>query len=155
PQTVSKIKTNLNLNQLAKNGTAVANVANGGSAAGAADWYAWGLQDGADQGLGGDDVTSVGAQSFPSAGYMQVAIATANRFSNPSDFEFDVLVDVNGDGKDDYDVVAVNFGLLTTGSPDDQYAVAVINQHTEDGSIHWLADAPLDGSSVVMRVDFD
>jgi subtilisin family serine protease len=155
PQTVSKVHTSLNADKLAKAGTAIATTSNDGKVAGDADWYAWGLKDSKDSGLGGDDITAVGVQAVdagPLGRVLQFAIATDNRFSNPSDFEFDIFVDVNGDGVDDYDVVGVNFGLITAGAPDGQFAVAVFDLRTGKGAIRFLGDAPLDGSTVVLPV---
>jgi minor extracellular serine protease Vpr len=151
PQTVSKVNTSLNADKLVKIGAAIATTSNDGKAAGTADWYAWGLQDSKDHGLGGDDVTSVGVQALP--GMVNFAISTANRFSNPSDFEFDVYVDVNGDGTDDYDVVGVNLGLVSTGTPDANFATVVFNLATGDGTINYLADAPFDSSTIVLPAD--
>ena len=50
---------------------------------GTADWYAWGLSDGTDKGLGSDDVRNVGVQAFP--GVLAFAIATQHRWSNAGD----------------------------------------------------------------------
>ena len=56
------------------------------------------------------------------------AISTTKRWSNAAQNEFDVLVDVDNDGNPDYDVVAADFGSLTTGTPTGVDAVAVV-QH--------------------------
>jgi minor extracellular serine protease Vpr len=150
PQTVSQVRTSLNADKLAKVGAAIATTTNGGVAGGTADWYAWGLTDPTEKSLAGDDIVAVGAQAWN--GGLAFAIDVANRVSNPSDYEYDVYVDVNGDGKDDYDVVAVNFGLITAGTPDGQFAVAVIDLRSGDGSIEFLADATYDGSTIVLPV---
>jgi minor extracellular serine protease Vpr len=152
PQTVSHISTGLNAGQLGRTGSTTATVTNtDGATAGAADWYAWGLTDGKDQGLGSNDVRAVGAQAFP--GVMAFAVSTRHRWSNSAADEFDILVDVNGDGVDDYDVVGADLGGLTTGTSSGQLAVAVFDLRTGSGSIDFLADAPLDSSTLVLPVD--
>jgi subtilisin family serine protease len=152
PQAISHIDTNIDARQLARTGSATATVTNrNGATTGAADWYAWGLTDGRDRSLGSNDVRAVGAQAFP--GVIAFAISTQNRWSNAASDEFDVLVDVNGDGVDDYDVVAADLGALTTGSSNGTVAVAVFNLATGAGSIQFLADALTDSSTMVLPVN--
>src|SRR5262249_37411568 len=92
----------------------------------------------------------VGAQAFP--GFVVFAIQTNHRWSNATMDEFDVYVDVNGDGTDDYDVVGADLGALTAGSDNGQDAVAVFNIHTGRGSIQFRADAPTDSNTIVLPV---
>jgi minor extracellular serine protease Vpr len=149
PQATSNITARLDTETLAETGTATATVRNSrGVATGEADWYAWGLSDGRDRGLGSNDVRSVGAQAWP--GGLAFAIGTQNRWSNAATNEFDVFVDVNGDGKDDYDVVGVDYGLLTAGSASGLMATAVFDLRTGGGSIRFLADAPFNSSTIVL-----
>jgi hypothetical protein len=151
PQAVSHIATALDAKALAKNGSATATVTNkNGAGTGTADWYAWGLTDGRDKGIGSNDVRAVGAQAFP--GILAFAISTQNRWSTAAADEFDILIDVNGDGVDDYDAVAADLGSLTTGTPNGEDAVAVFNLATGAGSIRFLADAPSDSSTIVLPV---
>jgi minor extracellular serine protease Vpr len=151
PQTVSDIQTSVNAGRLVSDGSATATVTNRSAVgAGTADWYAWGLSDGRDRSLGSNDVRAVGAQAFP--GVMAFAISTQNRWSNAASDEFDILVDVNGDGVDDYDVVAADLGALTTGTSNGTDAVAVFDLRTGSGSIQFLADAPTDSSTIVLPV---
>jgi hypothetical protein len=151
PQAVSQIKTSLNMNKLKKNGSAVATVSNtGAAAAGTADWYAWGLSDPKDKGLGANDLQAVGVQAFP--GVIAFGLSTYNRWSNAASVEFDVLVDVDGDNVDDYDVVGADLGALTTGTASGQMAVAVFDLTSGAGSIQFLADAPTDSSTLVLPV---
>jgi minor extracellular serine protease Vpr len=149
PQTISNISTNIDTKQLARTGAATATVTNkNGATTGTADWYAWGLSDGQDKGLGSNDVRAVGAQAFPDG--VAFAISTQNRWSNAAVNEFDVFVDVNGDGTDDYDVVGVDFGAVTAGSDDGRMATVVFDLRTGKGSIQFLADAPFDSSTIVL-----
>ena len=82
------------------------------------------------------------------------AISTTRRWSNASTNEFDVYVDVNGDGVDDYDVVGVDLGLLTAGEASGEMAVAVFDLRTGEGTLEFLADAPTDSSTLVLPVLF-
>jgi minor extracellular serine protease Vpr len=152
PQAVSKIDTKIDAGQLAKNLTADATITNAKKApvAGAADWYAWGLKDKKDPSLGSNDLAAVGVQAFP--GVVAFAIQTNHRWSNATMDEFDVRVDVNNDGTDDYDVVGADLGALTAGSDNGQDAVAVFDLRTGAGSIQFLADAPTDSSTIVLPV---
>ncbi len=157
PQEVSDVAVRaVNTNQLQRTGHTTVTVANNFhvAATGTADWYAWGIKDKRDHGLKSDDLKAVGAQSFPGDGLLAFAIATNHRWSNAAMNEFDVLVDVNGDGVPDYDVVAGDYGALTTGSFDGVDAVAVLDLNEGGGTIDYLADAPTDSSTIVLPVDF-
>jgi subtilisin family serine protease len=165
PQEVSQVDVrSVNTLQLQRTGHTNVTVANNFhvAATGTADWYAWGIKDKRDHGLKSDDLKAVGAQSFPTApapsgdgtGFLAFAIATNHRWSNAAMDEFDVLVDVNGDGAPDYDVVAGDYGALTTGDFDGVDAVAVFDLNEGGGTINYLADAPTDSSTIVLPVDF-
>jgi minor extracellular serine protease Vpr len=152
PQATSNISTKINAGTLGKTGTATATVTNtNGAITGSADWYAWGLADGTDKGLDSDDVRNVGVQAFP--GVLAFAVSTQHRWSNAGMDEFDIDVDVNGDGVDDYDVVGADLGALQTGTSSGQMAVAVFDLRTNAGSIQFLADAPTDSSTIVLPVN--
>ena len=155
PQAISRIETRLDGRALRKAGSAAATVTNrGGAIAGAADWYAWGLADKRDHGLHSNDLRAVGVQTFPLDGVLAFAISTNHRWSNAAANEFDIYVDVDGDGTPDYDVVGVDFGAITAGSFDGRMAVAVFPLHAGGGSIQFLADAPKDSSTLVLPVLF-
>jgi minor extracellular serine protease Vpr len=126
-----------------------------GAATGTADWYAWGLKEGRSKGLSSDDLISAGAQSYPSDGIAVFSLSVARPWSNPAETEYDVFVDVNGDGTPDYDVVSVDLGLVTAGTANGQAAVAVFSLATGDGSIEFLTQANFNGNSMVLPVLFD
>ncbi len=152
PQAVSNVTTTMSPKQLAKNHTADATVSNvGGVVTGNADWYAWGLSDPRDAGIGSNDVKAVGVQSFP--GLVVFALDTWKRWSNAAANEYDVYVDVNGDSVDDYAVVEADFGSLLTGNPTGVPAVAVFDLRTGSGTIDYLADAPTNSTTMVLPVD--
>lgn len=125
-----------------------------GAARSVADWFAWGLKDHRDHALRSDDLQDAGVQSFPSSGFVFFALSTAHRWSNPAEDEFDVLVDTNGDGHFDYDVVAADHGLLTAGVADGEDVVAVFNLATGTGTIRFLATADFNGSTMELPVLF-
>jgi minor extracellular serine protease Vpr len=120
--------------------------------AGTADFYAWGLR-GDHANLGSIGLRAVGVQSFadPINGQMLVfALNNFARSSNPVTNVYDLFLDVNGDGIPDYDVEAVDLGLLTTGSFNGELVVAVFNLATGSGVLEFFATAPTDGSTVLL-----
>jgi minor extracellular serine protease Vpr len=122
------------------------------SVPGTADFYAWGLR-GNNSNLGSVGLRAVGVQSFvdPAAGQILVfAVNTFARTSNPATTIYDLYVDVNGDGKPDYDIEAADLGLLTAGAASGQMVVAVFNLATGSGVLEFLATAPTDGTTVLM-----
>ncbi|HEY3542030.1 MAG TPA: S8 family serine peptidase [Gaiellaceae bacterium] len=158
PNALSNVHTSISTGQL-KSGSAAATITNNGAVAGNADWYAWQISDPKERGLGANDVTSVGVQTFPGAKQLAFAISTSQTWTNGATQEFDVLVDKNGDGAPDYDVVAGDFGAITTGTFNGEDVVAVFpidkDGNFGPGSIRYLTDAPTDSSTVVLPVDFD
>jgi subtilisin family serine protease len=142
--------------QLSQKGSAQVTIQNRhGVVPGNADWYAWGLKDHRDRGLRSDDLKAAGVQSFPQDHFMAFAISTAHRWSNAAMNEMDVLVDVNNDGTPDYDVVAVDHGLLTAGEADGVDVTAVFDLNTGAVGFRYQTDAPTDSSTMVLPVDFD
>jgi minor extracellular serine protease Vpr len=127
----------------------------GGAIAGNGDFYEWGLS-GTRQGVRFFDVRAVGVQSnvVGSDSLLVFAVNTFDRFSQPSQGEFDILLDTDGDGVPDYDVFAVDQGIVTgTGHFNGQMVVGVANLKTHRASLtKFLADAPTDGSTVLIPV---
>jgi minor extracellular serine protease Vpr len=165
PQSVSDVDVHsINTSQLRRTGSTNVTVTNSHfvAATGTADWYAWGIKDSRDHGLKSNDLKAVGVQSFPTApapsgdgtGLLAFAIATNHRWSNAAMDEFDINVDVNGDGVPDYDVAEADYGALTTGVFDGVAAVAVFDLNEGGGTINYLADSPTDSSTMVLPVDF-
>ncbi|TLY64806.1 MAG: peptidase S8 and S53 subtilisin kexin sedolisin [Gammaproteobacteria bacterium] len=127
-----------------------------GSVAGSADFYAWGLR-GTHANLGSLGVRSVGVQSFdngPPFGQLMVfAVNTFGAWSNAATNEYDILVDVNGDGKPDFDVIAVDLGAVTGAGFSGQVAVVVLNLATNAASLEpLLAYAPTDANTLLVPV---
>jgi minor extracellular serine protease Vpr len=120
---------------------------------GTADFYAWGHNDAAeDQGY--VDLRGVGVQSF-AAGTNQLvvfAINTHKPWSTPSLIEFDVLIDSNRDGIDDFVVIGIDLGLLQGTARTGQIASGVLNLATGAISVQFLATAPTNGSTILLPV---
>jgi subtilisin family serine protease len=130
-----------------------------GGVTGFADFFEWGLS-GRPQGMEYYDTRAAGVESFTGADpanplgdpELVFAINTFPRFSSPEAGEFDVLIDVNGDNKPDFDIVGIDLGFLTTGTFTGQYASVVYNLNTQMVTNAYLADAPTDGSTVLLPV---
>ena len=76
-----------------------------------ADFYAWGLEDQKKDGVDGRlDLHAAGVQSFP--GVLAFAVNTYKGWSTPEQEEFDVQIDVDGDGVPDYIVFNGDVGLV-------------------------------------------
>jgi subtilisin family serine protease len=155
PQALSKVHTALNVSTLKSQHAATAQVHNpNGIISGNADWYAWGISDANEAGLGSNNIRSIGVQTFPSDGVMVFGLSTWHRWSNAAANEYDIYVDVDRDGEPDYDVSAADFGLVTAGDNDGRLGVFVFNMHTGNGSVDFLGDAPSDSTSMALPVDF-
>lgn len=153
PQAVSDIDAHIDLGKLRREGTTPVKLVNRGAVTGAADFYAWGLSDSRDRQSNSADLRAVGVKTIP--GGIAFAISTYHRWSNASSNTFVVHVDVNGDKVDDYQVVGADFGALTSGNTDGEFAVAVYDLRTGEPTIEGLADAPFDSSTVALPVTFE
>ena len=101
-------------------GSSNVTLSNGGIHATFADVYAWGQTDPADSVGNAMDVRAVGVQSLPgefgglpAADRLLIfAINTHGRWSNASQNEFDIAIDVTGSPAPDYFVVGVDLGAV-------------------------------------------
>jgi minor extracellular serine protease Vpr len=125
---------------------------------GNADFYAWGLED-ADEGFGWHDMRAVGVQTFPAPSQTDpdrrlivFAVNTHTRFSNAATNEFDILLDVTGDRKDDFAVIGFDVGALATGTFNGRMGAWILNLKTNTFAIDFFATAPTDGSTVLLPV---
>jgi hypothetical protein len=124
-----------------------------------ADVYAWGQTDAADQAGRALDVRAVGVQSLPGEfgglgpadRLLIFAVNTHNRWSNPSQNEFDIAVDVTGSPAPDYFVVGVDLGAVLAGAFDGTYGSFVFDAA---GNLldAFFAEAPMNGSSLLLPV---
>lgn len=140
-------------------GSSTVSVANGGVHAGVTEVYAWGQADPADTGSASYDLRAVGVSSLPGpvAGLpaadrlLLFAVNSHGRWSNASEAEFDIAVDVTGSPAPDYFVVGVDLGAVLAGAFDGRYGSFVFDAA---GNLldAFFADAPMNGSSVILPV---
>ena len=137
-------------------GSATATVTNkNGAIAGDADFYAWGLSSKKNNDKTNEtaDIRAVGVQSLalsPTSQLLVFAVNTHDRWSSPSSNEFDIYVDVNGDGKPDYVVFGVDDGAVRTGDFTGVMGSFVQDLRTGAISTAGLAAAPTDGSTALI-----
>jgi hypothetical protein len=117
-----------------------------------ADFYAWGLSD-VRKHLGPIDLRAVGVQSFPYRGsrLLVFAVNTYRAWASPSLYDFEVDVDTTGAGPN-YAVLAIDYGYITSGRFDGRMAAVVFNLVTGRARVAFLADAPQDGSTLLIPV---
>ncbi len=119
-----------------------------------ADFYAWGL-DSPNAGLGIADLRAAGVQSFDFGGD-QLVVFAVNSFkgwSSGFNVEFDVYVDADVDGIDDYVIFNVDYGLLTTGTRNGQHVAAVVDLVSNQVfAVDALVDARTNGSTMLLPV---
>lgn len=149
PQAVSDVSV--------RQGRSSATLSNRGVVGGTADWFAWGIKDAKDRTLGSNDVRAVGAQYIDAGADSRIvfAISTQNRWSNSSENEFDISIDVNGDGAPDYLVVVADYGALALGSFNGVNSVAVFDLNEGGGTIWDIPNAPTDTSVMTVPVYLD
>ena len=142
-------------------GSVNVNLANfGGALTATADFYSLGLTDKADKkrrwGGSGYDLRAAGVQSFDDGGDKLLVFAVNNydRWSNAATNEFDVLVDVDGDGSPDYAVFSYDEGYQTVGEYNGTTAVWVYDfaTGTTTGSGYY-AVSPTDSSTLLLPVN--
>ena len=131
-------------------------LSNKGSVVGGdADVYTWGLEDRKDQRIGGGfDLQAAGVQSFDlgSSDLMVFAVSTHDRYSNAASVEFDILIDTDRDGTDDFAVFSYDLGAVTVGDANGENGVFVYDMVTSALSITSLAGSPTDSSTVLLPV---
>ncbi|MDQ2934783.1 MAG: S8 family serine peptidase [Chloroflexota bacterium] len=154
PRSLSSVATTLTSKLNTGKPRAVAQVTNrGGVIPGTADVYAWGLADSEESFSSPIDTRAVGVQSFDFGGGSQLVVLAVNgydRWSNASVGDFEVYLDTNEDGTNDYAVVGADFGAVTTGTFDGRLGSFVFDLKTGKGSIFFLASAPTDSSTVLL-----
>jgi minor extracellular serine protease Vpr len=173
PRTLSNINTTLANPITPSTPSTTATVSNaGGVMTGTGDFFAWSISD-ANEGLasvGRADIRAIGVQSFPeplaggSADGRGVwfAVNGWNRWSSASINEFDLYVDVNNDGAEDYRIVAADAGALLAGAFDGTYAALVFNERCLDDPAAtcfdlggFFATSPSDSSTLILRTHSD
>jgi minor extracellular serine protease Vpr len=132
-------------------------VTNAGIHAGDADVYAWGQTDPEDTNGLSIDLRAVGVQSLPgeladlpaSDRLLIFAVNTHGRWSNASEAEFDIAIDVTGSPAPDFFVVGVDLGAVLAGAFDGRYGSFVFDA---DFNLidAFFAQAPMNGSTVLL-----
>ena len=159
PRVSSNVEAKLDKPVKASSPSGAINLTNKGSAiAATADFYSWGL-DGKSKGSGKKNpiinLASAGVQSFPIGPTDQLivfAVNTEEAWSAPSTREFDVAIDLNGDGVPEYYVVAIDLGLITTGFFNGQMVTVVYDAAHIPQFIEFSAYAPYDSSTILLPV---
>jgi minor extracellular serine protease Vpr len=127
-----------------------------GAISGNGDFYAWGLKNPKTGTISAAfEPRAVGVQTNPISATDSVlvfAVNTHGRFSNPASGEYDILIDVNGDGVFDFILFSGDVGSVETGSANGQIGTFLVNLATGALSAEFNADAPTDGSIVLMPV---
>ena len=133
-------------------GTATTTNANG-ARSGVADLYAWGLE-GKDRKLGELGIRAVGARTNPTAGTLTFAVNTFGRFVTPNVNEYDILIDTSGTGTPNWVLAAVDLGKFSANSYDGTYASVLCDlPNAANCTPQYLATAPFNGSTILMKVD--
>jgi minor extracellular serine protease Vpr len=126
-----------------------------GLISGNGDFYAWGLYNPTPGTARQVFVPrAVGVQSNPIPGdrLLVFAVNTYGRLSNPVSLEYDILIDVNGDGVADFDLFSADLGYETTGTPNGVIVSVLLNLATGAGFLEDYVDAPFNGSIVEIPV---
>jgi hypothetical protein len=101
------------------------------------------------------DLRSVGVRYLPASltgggDLLQFAISTYGRRSHPNyPAEFDIYIDTNGDGNDDFVVYNVETGAFASSG---QNVVTIVNLATGAGAVYYFADADLVSGNLIMTV---
>jgi hypothetical protein len=104
-----------------------------------------------------NDVRAVGVQSFPAnaTATEQLIVFAVNNYgawSSPSSNEFDIYIDVDGDGKPDYIVVGLDLGALQTGTFRGRMASAVFSTKSDGADIQFFATARSDSATALLPI---
>jgi minor extracellular serine protease Vpr len=127
-----------------------------GLISGNGDFYAWGLYN-PTPGTAQEVFVprAIGVQSNPISetdSILVFAVNTYGRLSNPDSLEYDILIDVNGDGVADFDLFSADLGSVTTGTLNGVMVSVLMNLTTGAGFIEANVDAPFNGSIVEIPV---
>jgi hypothetical protein len=130
---------------------------NSGIHSGFADLYAWGIHKASDRGGSALDIRDVGLQVQQPTRLNRIApgdrglvflINTYGRATNQVITEFDVVISVNGHASPDFVIAGFDAGQVLGGSFNGEYASFIINAHTGAIVDAFVADAPMNGSTI-------
>ncbi len=125
-----------------------------GVIAGNGDFYAWGLKN-PKTGIidAAYEPRAVGVQTNPISATDSVlvfAVNTYGRFSNPAVGEYDIFIDVNGDGVYDFVLFSGDVGAIELGEVNGQIGTFLIDLKSNALIPEFPADAPTDGSTLLL-----
>jgi minor extracellular serine protease Vpr len=120
---------------------------------GTADFYAWGLT-GQNSAAGEVGLRAVGVQSYDDVNgkILKFAVNTFAPWTYAGIDEFDILIDVNGDGIPDYDLFSYDRGVVTGIGATGQVATFLENLATRSIISEFIATAPYNNSTILMPV---
>jgi hypothetical protein len=94
-------------------------------------------------------VRDVGVQAF-SDGTVVLAVNSYGQASTAATQEYDIAIDLQNDGKPDYYVVGADLGSVLSGSFDGRFGSFTIDAKTGALVDAFLADAPMNSSTVLL-----
>jgi hypothetical protein len=120
-----------------------------------ADFYSWGLQAKGGKKNKVVDLNAAGVQSFPGGGdaVLVFAVNAVEPWSAPQQRQFNVLIDLDGDGNADYIVFNVDFGFITAGAYSGEMIAAIMNVATGDISADYDIPTTTDTSTMFLVVN--
>lgn len=127
----------------------------GAQVPGTADFYAWGLQAPAQPNDYNVDTRAVGVQSFPTSATDAAVVFAVNTYKPVSNFaptEWDIAIDIDGNGTIDYYVIGANVSAFISSQPSGRFASAVLNATTGVLGPVRYADSPTDSSTFLLTV---
>ena len=127
----------------------------GAQVPGTADFYAWGLQGTPQANDYNIDTRAVGVQSFQATATDYAVVFAVNTFKRVSNFaptEFDIALDIDGDGQIDYYVIGTNVSSFVSSQPSGRFASAVYNARTGALGPVRFADSPTDSTTFLLTV---
>lgn len=137
-------------------------VRNTGAHTGTAELYSWLFADpvGDTLDLSAADVTNFGVQTIPGDAVgadatdklLVFAASLARGVSNPATDDVDFFIDVDGDGKADFETFSADSGLATAGSADGTATTFTVSVATGDLVDAWTTVAPNNGSTLELPV---
>jgi hypothetical protein len=159
-------------NGLSRRTVQVKNNKNNGLHSGVADVYAWGIDDGGNEGLRGIDIRVAGVQTLPLEACvgdeppdylpeddrcLVFAVNFWGQWNAASENEIDILIDLDGDGDPiegtgyEYLIAGFDTGEIL-GFAEGVYSAFIVD--LSDGSLvdFWFASAPTNSSTVLLAV---
>ncbi len=154
---VTRARSNVDADLLGGNNPIIRLTNRNGAVAGNGDFYAWGLKNPKTGAIeAAFEPRAVGVQTNPISAntdsYLVFAVNTYGRFSNPAVGEYDIYIDVNGDGVYDFVLFSADVGGVELGEVNGQIGTFLLNIKSGALIPEFPADAPTDGSTLLLPV---